>query len=223
MSPGAVPVRVLVVEDHALLGDSLAVALSAEGYEVARPEALDPPSVLATATSFVPQVVLLDLRLDEDTTALPMIGPLRDLGASVVMVTGETNRVALAECVEAGAVGLVHKSEPFDAFIDAVARTAELRVTLSRRERDELLRTLADHRAADRERNEPFDQLTVREQQILAGLMDGLNAAELAARDYVALATVRSQIRAVLAKLGVNSQLAAVALARAAGWRPGDA
>ncbi|MDZ7673790.1 MAG: LuxR C-terminal-related transcriptional regulator [Acidimicrobiales bacterium] len=128
----------------------------------------------------------------------------------------------MAECVEAGAVGLVHKSEPFDAFIDAVARTAELRTTLSRTERDDLLRALAEQRAADEERDVPFARLTAREQAVLAGLMDGLSAAELADRDFVALSTVRSQIRSVLTKLGVSSQLAAVAVARAASWRPGD-
>ncbi|MDZ7673791.1 MAG: hypothetical protein U5K30_01780 [Acidimicrobiales bacterium] len=85
MSDAPDPVRVLVVEDHALLADSLMVALSAEGYEVTRPAALDAGSVLELVRSFDPHVVLLDLYLDDEDTALPMIGPLRDLGASVVI------------------------------------------------------------------------------------------------------------------------------------------
>lgn len=212
-------VRVLVVEDHGLLADSLSAALESEGYEVRRPTALEPEAVLVDADSFRPHVVLLDYRLVDNTTALPMIGPLRELDASVVMVTGETDRVALAECIEAGAIGLLHKSEPFERLLEAVRDVAELRTILSRAERDELLRLLREHRVADNERHEPFNRLTVREQQVLAGLMDGLSADALAKRDFVSISTVRSQIRSVLSKLGVGSQLAAVALARAAEWQ----
>lgn len=216
-------VRVLIVEDHGLLADSLSTALGHEGYEVCRPSALDVDSVLSEAEIFRPHVALLDLRLENDTSALPMIEPLRDLGASVVMVTGERNQVALAECVEAGAIGLVDKSRPFEDLVEAVGHVAELRTILSRAERDELLRMLREQRLADAERHAPFDRMTAREQQVLGGLMEGLSAEAIASRDYVSIATVRTQIRAVLSKLGVSSQLAAVALARAAEWEPPDA
>jgi two-component system nitrate/nitrite response regulator NarL len=49
--------------------------------------------------------------------------------------------------------------------------------------------------------------------------MQGDSADEIAASTFVSLATVRSHIRAILQKLGVNSQLAAVAAASRAGWR----
>jgi DNA-binding NarL/FixJ family response regulator len=57
---------------------------------------------------------------------------------------------------------------------------------------------------------------------VLAGLLAGEPAEAIAHRSYVSLATVRSQIRAILLKLGVNSQLAAVAMAREAGWSPDE-
>ena len=50
--------------------------------------------------------------------------------------------------------------------------------------------------------------------------MEGVPAEEIAERTFVAVATVRSHIRAVLTKLNVNSQLAAVAAARRGGWEP---
>lgn len=58
-----------------------------------------------------------------------------------------------------------------------------------------------------------FASLTRREQHVLAAMIAGESAAEMAARNQLAVATVRSQIRGVLTKLGVTSQLAAVALA----------
>jgi len=69
-----------------------------------------------------------------------------------------------------------------------------------------------------------FDELTTREALVLAALAEGLSADEIAERHYVTLNTVRSQIRAVLQKLGVNSQLAAVAIADRHRWLlPNDA
>ncbi len=79
----------------------------------------------------------------------------------------------------------------------------------------ELLRTERSNALRDRER---FAQLTPREALVLGALSDGLSAEEIAQQHYVALTTVRSQIRSVLQKLGVRSQLAAVAIADAHRW-----
>jgi two-component system, NarL family, nitrate/nitrite response regulator NarL len=53
---------------------------------------------------------------------------------------------------------------------------------------------------------------------VLSMIVDGLSAAAIAEKSFVSLATVRTQIRSILQKLGVNSQLAAAALARNSGW-----
>jgi len=60
-----------------------------------------------------------------------------------------------------------------------------------------------------------FKRLSQREALVLGAMADGLSADEIAETHFVALNTVRSQIRSVLNKLGVRSQLAAVALAGA--------
>ena len=80
---------------------------------------------------------------------------------------------------------------------------------------------LDELRAARRRRREayaPFDSLTAREAAVLADIMLGRPADVIASAHYVSLATVRSQIRAILRKLGVNTQLAAVAMAHRCGW-----
>lgn len=66
-----------------------------------------------------------------------------------------------------------------------------------------------------------FEQLTRREKQVLQALMRGETAREISHSSYVALPTVRSQIRSILLKLGVSSQLSAVVLAYRSGW-PGQ-
>jgi len=64
----------------------------------------------------------------------------------------------------------------------------------------------------------PFEQLTGRERVVLGALMDGASAGEIAKASFVSMATVRSQIRSILEKLGVHSQVAAVALAHRSRW-----
>lgn len=63
-----------------------------------------------------------------------------------------------------------------------------------------------------------FDCLTPREEHVLSALMTGAKARDICVQSFVSMPTVRSQIRSILIKLGVTSQLAAVALAYQSGW-----
>ncbi len=211
--------RVLIVEDHELLAQSLAFALRADGLIVEVVLDSSPDDIVNLAERFAPDVVLLDLHLGEElASGLPLIGPLRDRGPAVVMLTGTTDRVELAECIEAGAIGIVSKSESFDRLVESVKEAAELQSLLTPSQREELLAELRRQRSEERRRLAVFDRLTARERQVLAALMDGKSAEGIAEESFVSLATIRSQIRSVLMKLGVNSQLGAVALARRSGW-----
>jgi two-component system nitrate/nitrite response regulator NarL len=217
-----VPGRLLIVEDHELLAESLALSLRAQGHDVVvTPAARGYDSILDDAVEAKPEVVLLDLHLGDDVgTSLPLIPRLGRAGARVVMVTGVTDEIELAMCIEAGAVGVVSKAVPFETLVEDVDRILRGQQIMSEAEREQLLLALREARAAERERMEPFETLTPREQTVLALLIDGHQADRIAEECFVSLATVRSQIRSILQKLGVNSQLAAVAMARRAGWQP---
>lgn len=84
--------------------------------------------------------------------------------------------------------------------------------------RAELSREVARRRAAAQAQLAPFEELTTREREVLAALVVGRSAEEIADEQVVSLPTVRSHIRGVLEKLGVNSQVAAVARAWQCGW-----
>lgn len=212
---------VLLVEDHDLIAQGVAIALRAEGIEAAVAADLEPGAVLRRVQEDRPDVVLLDLHIDDTGgTSLPLISPLAATGARVVMLTGVTDRIELAACVEAGAWGIGHKSESFDSVLGKVVQAAAGDPLLSLRERTELLDDLAAHRRVEREQLAPFEKLSTKEQETLALLMEGKQAEAIAECSYVSLATVRSHIRSILSKLGVSSQLAAVAAARRAGWSP---
>lgn len=221
------PSRVLIVEDHGLLAESLVLALRSEGLQANAVAPSTVEQIVEAAAAAAPTVVLLDLELGGAIgDSLGLIKPLSDLGALVVMLTGVTDRMRLAACLEAGATGLLDKSMSFDRLVDAVGEVAELGTLITRAQRDTMLAELRAQRGAARARLEPFQRLTARERQVLAELMRGRTAEAIAKEAYVSLSTVRSQIRAILLKLDVNTQLAAVALARENGWSldaPGSA
>jgi DNA-binding NarL/FixJ family response regulator len=214
---------VLVVDDHVLLGEMIAIELRRADLEVTVSRWHDRASVLGLAEEVAPDVVLLDLDLgSEEGLSIDYIGPLAARGSRVLVMSGITDRAVLASCVEAGAHGIVAKSQPLEDLVGAVLRSLHEEIVLTENDRHELLAALHNHRAAERVRLAPFTSLSARERVVLAELIEGRSAETIAERSYVSLATVRSQIRAILHKLGVSSQLAAVASARRAGWTPGE-
>ena len=178
-------------------------------------------AVLAMASELRPDVVLLDLDLGPQLgSGIELVPELRSLDARIVIVSGTTSRLDLAAAVEAGAAGIVGKSQPVGELVAAVQAVADGRTILTLSQRDALLRELQASRAARAFELERFQRLTPREQEVLRGLMKGLRVRDLARAASLSQATVRTQIRGVLTKLGVRSQLEAVAQARTAGWPP---
>ena len=211
-------VSVLIVEDHALLAQTLVIALNAEGCGAMVAELIDPAHLLQQVRTLRPGVVLLDLDLGVLGDGVDLVQPLTALGARVLVVSGTTDRLRLAETVERGAVGFLSKTVPFDELLSTVLDVVAQRPVLSTAKRYELMAELRSARAARGKDLAPFKTLTSREQAVLAGLAHGRRAEIIAAAAFLSEATVRSQIRSVLAKLGVNSQLEAVALAWTVGW-----
>jgi two-component system, NarL family, nitrate/nitrite response regulator NarL len=213
------PTDVVIVDDHGLLAQTLTFALRGDGLTVESCGELTADAIVEVVSSFGPEVVLLDLDLGGELgSTLSVIPALAATGSRVVMVTGVTDRVRLAECVQAGAIGVIAKSEPFERLVEGVRRVVDDGQLLTRDQREDYLAELRQHRSAQSQQFELFDQLTPREAAVLAALVDGQSAEQIAVDAFVSITTVRSQIRSVLSKLGVNSQLAAVALASRSGW-----
>jgi len=208
--------RVLVVDDQSLMAMGLQLALSGRGWDVETSSGPTAEHVVAHARQFQPQCVLLDIHLGNGTgSGIELIRPLMSTGANVVMLTAESRRMVLAECIEAGAVGWIGKGATLDEVDSTISHVLDGGTIIGRGDRAALLDELRLERAGALRAQATFERLTHREALVLGALIDGLNADEIADAHYVALTTVRSQIRAVLQKLGVRSQLAAVAVASA--------
>jgi DNA-binding NarL/FixJ family response regulator len=212
--------RLLIVDDHPLVAIGLQLALRSRGWEVQVADGPTVDAVLEQAGEFEPECVLLDLHLGVLGNGRDLIGPLRATSRAVVMLTGETDRLLLAACLEAGAAGWIGKDTFLDDVIAQVEDALAGRPLVGCARRQELLDDLRVHRAGLERSRSPFEQLTRREQRVLGALVDGLSSEEIAEAHFVAVTTVRSQVQAILRKLGVRSQLAAVATANRAGWTP---
>ena len=134
------------------------------------------------------------------------------------MLTSDSNRVLQARCIEEGATGILHKQARPAELVAAVEDVVDGRSLISPTQRTELIIDLRRARNATRKERAPFALLTEREEQVLSAICDGQSAAQVATDWSVSVATVRSHIRAVLAKLGAGSQLEAAAMARRARW-----
>ncbi|MFT7475015.1 MAG: two-component system nitrate/nitrite response regulator NarL [Verrucomicrobiales bacterium] len=210
--------RIAIVDDHILLGQVLAHELESRGFDVGVVELGG--DVVDHITQLEPDIVLLDLELGADMpSGVDLVLPITETGATVIVLTGVENGLLHAKCLETGAHGILPKNTEFNDLVDQISsgiETGQLAPSIA--VRVDLLRSLATHRRKVRVELEPFAHLTGRESTILRELMAGRSPAEISEASYVAISTVRSQVKAILRKLNVSSQLQAVALANEAGW-----
>lgn len=214
--------RILIVEDHVLFAESLELALSVEGYDVRRvpiPRDGTPGALLSTLIRQNPRVVLLDLDLGRFGDGIRLISRLAAGGINVVVVTGTTDRGRWGEAIRNGARTVLSKARPLNDILATVRRLNQGLPVLDHEEREELLREWHRQRAEQQDLFNRLEMLTAREAQVLGHLMQGQTVHEIATAGVVSEATVRTQVKSILAKLQVSSQLAAVGLAHHVGWR----
>lgn len=214
---------VLIVDDHSLFAQAVEIGLRAAGLPARRVEPRSAGDIVAECSAAEGATVLLDLRLGTGIDGVPIDGlelvrPITDAGCRVVVVTGETGDGTWGTAVERGAATVLPKATDLEALVHVLRAVHDGRPALDSGRRQDLLAAARQDRAEEERRLAPFRSLSPREDEVLCHLAAGLPAAAIAATSYVSEATVRTQIRAVLTKLGVSSQLQAVALARRAGW-----
>lgn len=216
------PTRVVLVEDHRLLAQSMVIALSAGGFDVAAvapaPPADDQSDLFQRIVASRPDVVLLDLDLGAAGDGAPLIGPLHRAGSAVVVVTAATDLIRWGECLARGARTVLPKSAPLEEITDTIRHISAGRAVISPVRRSELVRRWHQRNSQGQNARDRLSRLTPRERHVLAALVAGKRVREISVESVVSEATVRSQVKSVLAKLRVTSQIAAVATARNAGW-----
>lgn len=213
-------VRVLIVDDHQLLAQSLALGLLARGVRAEVSQDLRAEAVLDHAQLQGSELVLLDLEIGgEIGDGTTLVAPLTEQGHEVLVVTASDDPARIGAALSAGAMGYVPKSRSFEQLVTTIVSAARGDQVISEHEHANLVRLHHDTVDEQRELRAPFDRLTPVEADVLRALVRGDSVGRIARQRVVAEATVRSQVRAILLKLEVSSQLEAVARATAVGWR----
>ncbi|GAA1510166.1 response regulator transcription factor [Nocardioides humi] len=218
------PMRVTIIDDHALFAESVALTLESEGHTVRRIDLGERHTTLATVLSTTlrsaPRVVLLDLDLGRVGDGMRLISPLAAAGAAVVVVTGSADQARQGDCLRRGAKAVLVKTCPLNEVVATIRRARDGLPLMGSEERGALIDLALHERDEIREIRARLERLTRREMEVLGALMQGEQVREIARASVVSEATVRTQVKSILAKLEMSSQLAAVGAAYKVGWHP---
>jgi DNA-binding NarL/FixJ family response regulator len=212
--------RVLVVDDQPLVRQGLRLILELAGLEVVA-EAADGAAAVAAAAEHRPDVVLMDLRMPvmDGVEATRRIVAAGDGGVRVLALTTFDTDQHVVDALRAGAVGFLLKDVTSQGLADAVRRAAGGEPVVA----PSVLSRLMDHFSSQpaRPAQPPpgLAELSERELEVLARIGAGLSNAEIAADLVVSMATVKTHVRHILAKLGVRDRAQAIVVAHDAGLR----
>ena len=210
--------RVLVVDDEAMVCVFLRTILSsAPDLEVVG-EAHDGAAGVEAVLRDRPDVVLMDLRMPgmDGLAAIEKINERPDPPNIVVLTTFDADEYVL-RALRAGATGFLVKSTPPEELIGLVRTAAQGHTVLSPAAARRLIAASTGRLSARDKAREQVASLTEREQQVLAGLGEGLSNAQIARRLFLSEATIKGYVSRTLDKLGCLNRTQAGLLAHDAG------
>ncbi|MFI0353926.1 response regulator [Actinomadura sp. 9N407] len=215
------PIRVLIVDDHALFAEALTARLGREPDLVILPVAGDARRALALAATERPHVVVLDLMLGPEN-GLDVLDRLREHhpDVRVVILSAMSEVDAIVQAVRRGAIGWLSKTESADLVARVIRGAARRGGWLPPDILGDVLRRLMNDAPEPNGGGRLLAELTPREREVLQCMVDGLNRAEIADRLGLSANTVRTHTQNLLAKLDMHSALEAITLAMRSGLKP---
>jgi two-component system, NarL family, nitrate/nitrite response regulator NarL len=213
--PSVQPTRVLIAGSNLFAG-TLARTLETHGFATIYTAAS--AQEIERKLEWRPDLVLIDLRPFNVKSGSTIVKSVQRSGRQVCVIDHAGDGDRPSTWLRAGSAAVVSENEPLDQLVQTITRLTRIGSPHSVPRAP--VTSTADPPDARRRGPRPdlFARLTEREQVVLSELMEGHCAEDIAKAAFVSISTVRSQIKAILLKLGVNSQLAAVAMARRAGW-----
>jgi len=208
--------KVMVVDDHPVFGEALALAIEATGDLTCVGTALDVDQATGLADELEPDVAVMDVQLNgtDGVTGTRRLLE-RHPGMQVLVLTGLPLSQALVRAVaESGAAGLLPKSASLGEVVETIPSLRDHCFSLDR----QCLVSLCEPTdGADVARRSRGSVLTRREQDILSLLVSGVDLQNAAGRLGITVNTARGYVKNLYRKLGVHNQLELLAVARERG------
>jgi PAS domain S-box-containing protein len=209
-------IGILLVEDHSSFREAVASVLEQEpGFEVAgQAGSLTEARKMLENEAAKVDVAILDLGLP-DGYGTDLINELREKNpeAQALVLSASLDQDDLAQAVEAGAAGVLHKSVGMEEVVEATRRLQAGETLLPLEDVVDFLRFASVRKKREHEARQAIAQLTDREKEVLQALAEGLDGKEIAERLSISDKTERNHIANILAKLGVHSRLQALVFA----------
>src|SRR3990172_8799935 len=211
------PLRLLLVDDHALFREGLVSLLSYQPDFTVVGEAEDAESALAQARALEPDIVLMDIeRPGENGVSATRRLTIEMPAITVVMLTAHDDSQTLFEAIKAGAQGYLVKNVRSRELLEQLRGLARGEAANSRRIAARILKEI-------RGQTEPFgpgEELTARELEVLELVAARLSNAEIAERLVVSEHTVKNHMMSILSKFHLHNRHQAAAYGVARGWLP---
>lgn len=215
LDDGSRPIRVVIVDDHALFRRGLDLVLSEEPDIEIVGEAGDGVEAVTRTQELLPDIVLMDVRMPR-ATGIDAARAIRDTlpDTKVIMLTVSEDEDDLYEAVKAGANGYLLKEVAIEEVADAVRSVARGHSLISPSMASKLLGefNVLARRAEERQRV-MSPRLTDRELEVLKLVAKGLSNREIASELFIAENTVKNHVRNILEKLHLHSRMEAVVYA----------
>jgi two-component system, NarL family, nitrate/nitrite response regulator NarL len=210
-SSEAKPIRVLIIDDHAVIRAALRMFLDSQPGIAVVGESSGPQDALAAAACEQPDIILLDLDLGE-ANGLDLLPDLHATApdAHVVVLTGVRDVRMHRQAVRLGAVGLVLKERSPEVLIEAIAKVAAGEVWLENllvaSVLSEMTRRPQPHPPLNPEMIK-MKALTAREREIITLIGQGFKNQTIADRLCISESTVRHHLTSIYGKLAVGDRL----------------
>lgn len=206
----------MLLDDHLMFREPLAYLLDREPdlTVVGQAGSLAEAAEVLENESVRIDVAVVDLDLPDGSGAA-FVGDLREARpeAMTLVLSALSDRLRLAEAMEAGAAGIMHKSTRPREVLDSIRRLYAGSPLLSEQEVIEAMRLINLERRDSREARARLDSLTPREREVLQALAQGSSDKEITENLFLSEGTVRAHVTSILRKLEVHSRLQAVVFA----------
>lgn len=200
-------IRVLIVDDHAVVRAGLRMLIDQDPDMKVTSVAGNRSEALVAATSDPPHIIILDIVLgDED--GLSLLPELRAVApnARVLVLTGLRSSESQRQAMRAGAMGIVLKEHAVEVLIKAIKKVHHGEVWLDRLTMGSVLQEMTEEKQPDPDQ-EKIASLTDREREVVSLVGEGLKNKQIAAKLFISETTVTHHLSSVFSKLAVSDRL----------------